>query len=89
MSISCNENINFVYGKLPEKPKIRIIFDKLVVEFLNALSIIIAKDKSINQYEDLKTFGFWCRRKNNLKSTDNQHSVDPYCTTSHVLVDFF
>lgn len=49
------------------------IFDKKIVNFLNEISNRILKSKKYNQYTDLATFAFWCRKKN-IEALSNTYS---------------
>ncbi len=40
------------------------IFDKIVISFLSQVSKEILKNKKINNYVDIVSFGFWCRSNN-------------------------
>ena len=50
---------NFDYKFGPHK-----IFDKKIVSFLSEVSNRIMSSKKYNQFTDLATFAFWCRKKN-------------------------
>ena len=58
--------------KLPAKRP----FDDDVCEFLNAVALLIMKDKVARKYPDIITFGFFCRKANleNLKRIHNYES---------------
>lgn len=61
------KNIDYVFGKLPSKPNILKVFDPMVIDFYEEISKSIINDKNLNNFPDLKTFGFWCRKRNFLK----------------------
>lgn len=46
-------------------------FDKKIINFLNEISIEIMKNKKYLSYPDLVSFGFWCRKANLLKLSEN------------------
>lgn len=71
MSIKNSKKIKVVLGSIPIKGKPTIIFEKSVINFFNELSINIKKNKSSNEYSDLMTFGFWCRKANIIKLSEN------------------
>ena len=41
-------------------------FSKEVCKFLNSFSLKLSKHKEINEYPDLKSLSFWCRKNNFL-----------------------
>jgi hypothetical protein len=59
--------ITFICGNLPDGPSLKPIFAPECLSFLNAVSIEIRRDKTLDQFVDLKTFGFWCRSANLIK----------------------
>ena len=42
-------------------------FSSEVCQFLNSFSVELSNYKEINQYSDLKSLSFWCRKKNIIK----------------------
>lgn len=65
------KKINIVYGQLNFSVGPSKIFDKTTVDFLNELSIEIMQNKKNSPYTDLITFGFWCRKANLIKLSEN------------------
>jgi len=65
------KKINIVYGQLNFPVGPSKIFDKTTVDFLNELSIEIMQNKKNSPYTDLITFGFWCRKANLIKLSEN------------------
>ncbi len=96
MFTDLEKKINFINGQFPSNPKVNIIFNDLVVDFLNQISLFIAKNQAINEYTDLKTFGFWCRKRNiiklaesyNKKNTMIGRGVVLHITPSNVALNF-
>ena len=96
MYIESDDRINFICGELPLSPKIKIAFDALVIEFLDTISKAISKNKSINEFKDLKTFGFWCRKKNIIRLSEESkrnkimvgRGVVLHITPSNVALNF-
>jgi hypothetical protein len=56
-----------------KQQKSDIPFSDSVVEFLNALSSLLLKDKGIRNYTDIVTFAFFCR-KANILTLKKEHS---------------
>lgn len=69
------EKIIFVYGKLNFNSKPLKIFDNIIINFLNEISLKIFQDKKNYKYPDLISFGFWCR-KSNLQSLSRDYKSD-------------
>lgn len=58
-------SFKILLGEWPNNNKgITDIFNKKKINFLNNISISILNKKKYNVYPDLKSFAFWCRRKN-------------------------
>ena len=71
MSIKSSKKINLVLGNIPIKGNPTIIFEKSIINFFNEISINIKKNKRSMEYTDLMTFGFWCRKANIIKLSEN------------------
>ena len=71
MYINSNSKIEKILGKLPVLQNPSCIFDKLVISFLDDISIAIKKSKLAFPYSDLKSFGFWCRKENIINISEN------------------
>ena len=71
MFIETNNKIKKILGKLPLIQNPICIFDKLVVSFLDDISVAIKKSKLASPYGDLKSFGFWCRKANLMNISEN------------------
>ena len=71
MSIKSSKKINLVLGNIPIKGNHTIIFEKSIINFFNEISINIKKNKRSMEYTDLMTFGFWCRKANIIKLSEN------------------
>ena len=71
MYINSNSKIEKILGKLPVLQNPSCIFDKLVISFLDDISIAIKKSKLAFPYSDLKSFGFWCRKANLINISEN------------------
>ena len=66
-----NNNIEYLVGKnlldpFPDKP-----YNNLVCKFLEDLSNLLLNHRDSVKYPDIKTLGFWCRKKNILRLKDN------------------
>ena len=66
-----DNKIKIVLGKLQMSQKSLEIFDGRVVDFLNEIFINIKKNKSATEFSDLQAFGFWCRKANIKKLSNN------------------
>ena len=66
-----DNKIKIVLGKLQMSQKSLEIFDDRVVDFLNEIFINIKKNKSATEFSDLQAFGFWCRKANIKKLSNN------------------
>lgn len=62
-----DEKINFILGNSNLDKNPNLIFDNLIIDFLNSISIEIMKKKKLKIYSDLYSYGFWCRKNNLLK----------------------
>ena len=71
MYINSHSKIEKILGKLPVIQNPSCIFDKLVISFLDDISIAIKKSKLASPYSDLKNFGFWCREANLINISEN------------------
>jgi len=71
MYINFHSKIEKILGKLPVIQNPSCIFDKLVISFLDDISIAIKKSKLASPYSDLKNFGFWCREANLINISEN------------------
>lgn len=71
MYINSHSKIEKILGKLPVIQNPSCIFDKLVISFLDDISIAIKKSKLASPYSDLKNFGFWCRKANLINISEN------------------
>ncbi len=71
MYINSHSKIEKILGKLPVIQNPSCIFDKLVISFLDDISIAIKKSKLASPYSDLKNFGFWCRKTNLINISEN------------------
>ena len=71
MYINFHSKIEKILGKLPVIQNPSCIFDKLVISFLDDISIAIKKSKLASPYSDLKNFGFWCRKANLINISEN------------------
>ena len=71
MFIETNNKIKKILGKLPVIQNPICIFDKLVISFLDDISVAIKKSKLASPYGDLKSFGFWCRKANLMNISEN------------------
>ena len=67
-----------ILANMPNQPVMQC-FDSRVVEFLDALSLELLKNREAKQYPDVVTFGFWVRKSNILllknKYCNNDSSV--------------
>ena len=66
-----NNNIEYLVGKnlfdhFPDKP-----YNNLVCKFLEDLSNLLLNHRDSIKYPDIKTLGFWCRKKNILRLKNN------------------
>ena len=71
MYINSHSKIEKILGKLPVIQNPSCIFDKLVISFLDDISIAIKQSKLASPYSDLKNFGFWCRKANLINISEN------------------
>jgi hypothetical protein len=71
MYINSHSKIEKILGKLPVIQNPSCIFDKLVISFLDDISIAIKQSKLASPYSDLKNFGFWCREANLINISEN------------------
>ena len=71
MLIETSSKIEKILGKLPLIQNPICIFDKLVINFLDDISVAIKKSKLASPYSDLKSFGFWCRKANLINISEN------------------
>lgn len=62
-------NIKYLVGNADIVANTSLPYDENICNFLGDLSVELNKDKLIKKYPDVKTFAFWCRKKNiyNLK----------------------
>ncbi len=74
------ENIKYLCSSKKFSTYVDAPFSKLVITFLNDLSILLLKDKSANKFGDILSLAFWLREKNitNLKKNffnKNQNKI--------------
>ena len=62
-----DKEINFILGNFNLNKNPNVIFDNLIIDFLNSISIEILKKEKLKIYSDLYSYGFWCRKSNILK----------------------
>lgn len=64
-----SDNINFIVGNKNFKKEAHEPFNDKICNFLDQLSIYLSNPKVSQDYSDIKTFAFFCRKKNilNLK----------------------
>ena len=65
-----SDNINFIVGNKNFKKEAHEPFNNTICNFLDQLSLYLSKSKISKDYSDVKTFAFFCRKKNilNLKT---------------------
>jgi hypothetical protein len=70
-SIKPLKDVEILCGQFPKEPIAQIQFSDDAIDFLNDISTLIRNKISLNEFTDLKTFGFWCRSANlkKIKST--------------------
>ena len=71
MLIDTHNKIEYILGKLPVIQNPICIFDNLIINFLDDISIEIKKSNLATPYSDLKSFGFWCRKANLVNISEN------------------
>lgn len=66
-SIKKIDNIKVIIGNFPVKSNISYIFHKQIIQFFDYISKKIINTKEFKKYPDLFQFGFWCRKSNIIK----------------------
>jgi len=61
------KNIKVVCGCSTIEQRALDSFSDNAIAFLDEVSTVIRNNKNLNSYTDIKTFGFWCRKKNLMK----------------------
>jgi len=51
--------------------ELAIPFDNIVINFFDEITKTIHKDSKIISYKDIKSFGFWARKKNIISMINN------------------
>jgi hypothetical protein len=67
-----SKKLSFLIGtpvNLSNKPV--VVYDKNRLNFLSELSKSLLEQPNIRQYPDVATFGFWCRKSNLIKISEN------------------
>lgn len=72
MPIEFESRLDILSGTLPRTSLAMPLFAENVLSFLDDLSVQLRKNRAIDTYTDLKTFGFWCRAAN-LKKLKLNH----------------
>ena len=63
--------IEIILGNFNLNQKPLVIFDDNIINFLNEIHINIKEDNSAKNFSDLQAFGFWCRKTNIKKLSEN------------------
>ena len=58
------KNVNFLVGDKKFNFEVLNPYDDIIIEFLSEFSDILKKYPKVNNYPDLITLSFWCRKKN-------------------------
>ena len=88
--------VNYLVGTNEIFRKSIIPYDKIICEFLSEFSNNLMKHKDSSKFPDIKTLGFWCRKKNilNLKKkfiserTRVGHGLIFHITPSNIPTNF-
>ena len=67
-----NDKVNYLVGGKSISTQPLLPFDEMVCGFLNDLSIDLRSNKKANEYPDIITFSFWCRKANIAKQKKYQ-----------------
>ena len=91
-----HNRVNYLVGNDEIFKKSIIPYDKIICEFLGEFSTNLMKHEESNKFPDIKTLGFWCRKKNilNLKKkfisekTRVGHGLIFHVTPSNIPTNF-
>jgi hypothetical protein len=70
MNLKIDKQINYLVGQEDILVKPLSPYSELVCDFLNELSSTLIKNKKAQEYPDVISFAFWCRKANILKLKD-------------------
>ena len=58
-------------GKFISNYEVTVPFNNLIIDFIDDIAQSINRDKKISTMTDIKSFGFWARRKNLVSMKEN------------------
>ena len=74
--MSKQNNINYLVGNKIFTREAYKPFDENICSFLNELSKLLMSSRISNEYSDVKTFAFFCRKKNILNLKENYSNLN-------------
>lgn len=70
MNLKTNKNVNYIIGKEQIFVSPLVPYSEIICQFLNELSSSLIKNKQAQEYPDIISFAFWCRKSNISKLKD-------------------